>query len=274
MADAKRVAVCSWSMQPTGLDDLVAKVKDAGVSRVQLALEPLLEGGAAWNDAGARLAAAGVGIVSGMMGCVGEDYATIEKIKVTGGVMPDATWPATIANMRKAAPVAKALGLKLVTFHAGFIPHEAGSAEFAKGLKRVAEVADAFASVGVAVALETGQEPAPALVDFLKALGRKDVGVNFDPANMLLYGSGDPITALKLLLPHVMQVHIKDAVPSGKAGEWGSEVPAGTGKVDWAAFFATLSGAGYRGDYVIEREAGGSRVADVKVARELVIKLA
>lgn len=273
----KRIAVCSWSLQPTGADDLVAKLKRCGVGGVQLALEPLLEGDTAWVGIDAKLEMAGVRIVSGMMGCVGEDYATIAKIKETGGVMPDGTWPATITNMRRAAPVARRLGMKLVTFHAGFIPHEAGSAEFAKGVERVCEVAKAFASEGIAVALETGQEPAGALVEFMRALergGRKDVGVNFDPANMLLYGSGEPVAALRLLLPWVRQVHIKDAVPSGKAGEWGAEVPGGTGKVNWAGFFATLSMAGYGGSYVIEREAGGSRVEDVVTAREVVKKMA
>lgn len=270
----KRIVVCSWSLQPASADDLVAKIKACRVQGVQLALEPLLEGSSAWVGIDAKLEMAGVRIVSGMMGCVGEDYATIQKIKETGGVMPDETWPATLTNMRRAAPVARRLGMKLVTFHAGFIPHEAESAEFKKGVERVGEVAKTFASEGIAVALETGQEPAPALVEFLRALDRKDVGVNFDPANMLLYGSGEPIAALRLLLPHVRQVHIKDAVPSNAIGEWGSEVPAGSGKVNWAGFFATLSLAGYGGSYVIEREAGGSRIDDVVTARDLVKKLA
>lgn len=266
-------AVCSWSLQPTGVGDLIAKVKATGVSSVQLALEPLLEGHHDWADTDAKLAQAGLGVVSGMMGCVGEDYATIDKIRETGGVMPDSTWPATLTNMRRAAPVARRIGLKLVTFHAGFIPHDESSAEFAKGVQRVGEVAQVFAEEGIAVALETGQEPAPALVAFLKSLNRSDVGANFDPANMLLYGSGDPIAALQLLLPSVRQVHIKDAVPSGKPGEWGSEVPAGTGKVDWARFFAVLAGVNYAGDYVIEREAGARRTDDVVVARHLVSRL-
>jgi sugar phosphate isomerase/epimerase len=268
-----RIAVCSWSLQPKAPAELIQRVKAAGLSSVQLALSALLND-PGWKGTHADLSDAGIRIISGMMGCVGEDYSTIESIRQTGGVMPDDTWPATLANMRAAAPLAKQLGLKLVTFHAGFIPHEPNSREFAKGISRVAEVAQAFADEGVTVALETGQEPATALVAFLKHLNRSDVGVNFDPANMLLYGSGDPISALALLMPYVKQVHIKDAISSGIAGQWGREVPAGTGQVDWGAFFRVLSDHQYAGDFVIEREAGGSRIEDVKAAVALVNRVA
>ena len=202
---------------------------------------------------------------------VGEDYSTIERIKQTGGVMPDTTWPATIKKMRAAAPLARQLGIKLVTFHAGFIPHDPLCESFAKGVSRVKEVAATFSLEGIAVALETGQEPADALSAFLKHFDAKDLGVNFDPANMLLYGSGEPIAALGKLIPHVLQVHIKDAVASPSPGEWGREVPAGTGEVDWPGFFETLKSNNYSGALVVEREAGESRIADVRTARDLVL---
>jgi len=263
------IAVCSWSLHPKTPVELIDRVKSTGVSAVQLALDPLLQD-PNWKDCSARLTNAGIRIVSGMMGCVGEDYSTIDRIKQTGGVMPDTTWPATLANMQAAAPLAARLGLQLVTFHAGFIPHEPDSPGFARGIARVGEVAQTFADHGIAVALETGQEPATALVAFLKQLNRTDVGVNFDPANMLLYGSGDPIAALQLLMPYVHQVHIKDAISSGVPGHWGSEVPAGAGQVNWKKFFQLLLENDYAGDYVIEREAGESRIADVRSAAGLV----
>jgi sugar phosphate isomerase/epimerase len=104
-------------------------------------------------------------------------------------------------------------------------------------------------------------------------LDRPNVGVNFDPANMILYGKGDPVAALKKLSTHVRQVHIKDALPSAPdaaPGQWGKEVPAGTGAVDWPAFFEVAMAIVPRVNYVIEREAGGSRIEDVKAAGELV----
>jgi L-ribulose-5-phosphate 3-epimerase len=93
--------------------------------------------------------------------------------------------------------------------------------------------------------------------------------VNFDPANMILYGKGDPIDAMRTLGPWIRQVHLKDAKATSVPGTWGEEVPAGCGEVDWAAFFATLDGLGFAGDICIEREAGSQRVADIRTAKQM-----
>jgi L-ribulose-5-phosphate 3-epimerase len=130
-----------------------------------------------------------------------------------------------------------------------------------------------FKAAKIALALETGQETAPVLVQLLQALKRRNVGVNFDPANMILYDKGNPIAALRVLGPWIRQVHIKDARRTKVPGTWGEEVAAGTGEVDWQAFFATLRELNYKGDFVIEREAGTQRVADIQAAREMVAKV-
>jgi sugar phosphate isomerase/epimerase len=89
---------------------------------------------------------------------------------------------------------------------------------------------------------------------------------------MLLYGKGDPVDAVRRLGRWIRQVHVKDAVQSATPGTWGEEVAAGSGQVDWPAFFAALAEVDFTGDLVIEREAGGQRVADIRRARELVLK--
>ena len=94
--------------------------------------------------------------------------------------------------------------------------------------------------------------------------------MNFDPANMILYAMGDPVEAVKKLAPHIMQIHIKDAVPAETPGSWGSEVPAGTGAVDWDAFFVAVESVPRQVDAIIEREAGDARIEDVRTAIELV----
>ena len=38
-----RLAVCTWSLQPTSPADLVEKLKPIGIPRVQLALDPIRE---------------------------------------------------------------------------------------------------------------------------------------------------------------------------------------------------------------------------------------
>ena len=139
-------------------------------------------------------------------------------------------------------------------------------------LDRVATVADLFEKKRIVLGLETGQETASALATFLQKLQRPNVGVNIDPANMVLYDNGNPVAALRTLGPWLRQVHIKDAVRTKTPGTWGDEVPAGTGDVRWKDFFATLEEVGYRGPLVIEREAGAQRVADVRTARSLLEK--
>lgn len=270
---ADRLGVCSWSLQPTTPQDLLAKLDATGIRRVQLALDPLRDEPAVWGQAPALFQRNNVVIVSGMFGCVGEDYTTLETIQKTGGIAPDQTWEQNWKNVQATAALASDLGLKLVTFHAGFLPHEESDPAFAKLRDRLAQTAEAFAVRGIALALETGQETAPVLLDFLQKLNRPDVGVNFDPANMILYDKGNPIEALRTLGPWIRQVHIKDATRTKTPGTWGAEVPAGTGEVDWRTFFATLAQIGFNGDLCIEREAGNQRVGDIRAAREMVERI-
>lgn len=226
-----------------------------------------------WRGTPALLKQAGIEIVSGMFGCVGEDYSTLDTIRMTGGIAPDATWEQNWKNIQVTASLARQLGLTLVTFHAGFLPHDPADPNFARLKQRLAQTADAFHSAGITLGLETGQETADVLSQFLTQLAKPNVGVNFDPANMLLYDKGNPIEALRQLAPWIRQVHIKDARRTKTPGTWGDEVVAGTGEVDWPAFFQALGEIGFQGNLCIEREAGSQRVEDIRTARELVERL-
>jgi hydroxypyruvate isomerase len=267
---ADRLAVCSWSLQPQDPQDLVGKLQATGIPRVQLALDPLRESPSVWGETAALCRRNGITIISGMFGCTGEDYSTLESIRLTGGIAPDRTWEQNWENIRATAALAHELGLRLVTFHAGFLPHDEADPGFAKMLKRLAEAADAFGTAEVALGLETGQETAADLARLLTKLNLPGVGVNFDPANMILYDKGDPIAALRVLGPWIRQVHIKDARRTRVPGTWGQEVTAGTGDVNWPALFQTLAQANFAGDFVIEREAGDQRVADIRIAKKVV----
>jgi L-ribulose-5-phosphate 3-epimerase len=269
-----RLAICSWSLQPADPQDLVAKLRATGIHRVQLALDPLRTGPRVWSDVGPILADAGITIVSGMFGSVGEDYSTLDSIRLSGGVTPDSTWEQNRKNFRATAAIAAALGLKLVTFHAGFVPHQSTDSGFTKMRQRLDTVAEIFAAERLVVGLETGQETAEALDALLNTLNHPNVCVNFDPANMLLYDKGDPIQAVRLLSSWIRQVHIKDASRTQVPGTWGREVVVGTGQVDWPAFFAALKEMNFTGDLVIEREAGIDRGLDIRTAREVILRLA
>lgn len=274
LAVAERLAVCSWSLQPADLPDLIAKLHATEISRVQLALDRLRESPGSWEYAAQRLRAAGISLVSGMFGCLGEDYSTLESIRLTGGLAPDATWEQNLQNIRATVQLAVQLELKLVTFHAGFLPEAGSGPAFAKMVERLACVADLFAERGLQLALETGQEAAPALAALLRKLDHPALGVNFDPANLILYGKDDPVAALHVLGPWIRQVHIKDARRTRVPGTWGEEVVVGSGDIDWRNFLATLKHIQFAGCFVIEREAGAQRGADIHAAREIILRTA
>ena len=269
---SQRLAVCSWSLRPTSPEDLADRLKAIGIPRVQLEIDPLRANPDTWGHCADVLAARGIAIASGMFGTIGEDYSTLETIKATGGIVPDETWDENWKNIQATADIAATLGMKLVTFHAGFLPHDTSDPVYTKLRERIALIAELFAGKGIDLGFETGQEDAPTLAAFLTDLSMPSVGVNFDPANMILYAKGDPVAALRELRPWLKQCHIKDATQTKTPGTWGAEVPTGTGEVDWDGFFAVLAETNYTGDFCIEREAGDQRETDIRAARDFLTK--
>lgn len=266
----EQFGVCSWSMRPESPQQMADVLGDLGLKKLQLALVPHRDDAGIVDGMPEALAAIGAKIVSGMFGTIGEDYSSMEIIKKTGGVVPDEHWEGNQDVARRAAAKAKAFGLPMVMFHAGFLPHDQSTDEFKKLADRIEVFAGIFAEQGITLLFETGQETADDLNAFFDHMqsDRKveNIGINFDPANMILYDKGDPIDALKKLLPRVKSIHLKDAIKTKTPGEWGSEEPIGTGQVDWQAFMQVLADGGYTGDMHIEREAGESRFVDAKTA--------
>ncbi|MGC8742771.1 MAG: sugar phosphate isomerase/epimerase family protein [Verrucomicrobiia bacterium] len=268
-----RIGVCSWSLQPESPEILVEKLQQLGIRKVQCALDPLRENPSVWSKLPSLCADNKIEIISGMFGCVGEDYSTLESIKRTGGIVPDETWEQNWKNIQRVVSIGKELGLKLITFHAGFIPHKKNDPNFNKLVNRLKQVADIFGKAGIELGMETGQETAKTLRELLETLNTKNVVVNFDPANIILYDKGDPIQALKTLLPWIRQCHLKDAIRTKVPGAWGEEVRLGTGEVDWKSFFTVLNKNGFKGNLCIEREAGNQRTEDIRAAFEFVKNL-
>ena len=304
---SRRIGICSWSLQPETPADLARKVEAVGLAAdssrlpaIQLALDPLRTG--AWSSVEtlATLQQAGIEIRSGMMAMSGEDYSTLESIERTGGVRADEHWKANLSAAGENARLARELGIGLVTFHAGFLPRQRSDPLRKVMIERLSAVVDLFAGCGVRAAFETGKETAETLLDVLDELDRPSVGVNFDPANMILYGVGDPVAGLRKLALEpppdargsvptagsvrppwrtsgsrgaVLQIHIKDAIATTTPGRWGSEVPVGAGEVDWPAFFEVIRESQLTCDLMIERESGANCVADIRRARELIESL-
>lgn len=263
------IGVCSWSLRPTDMADLVAQVKQLELNHIQLALAPLLslDDKRKHQELG-HLRGAGFQITSGMIAFPGEDYSSIAMIRDTGGYVPDRDWDLRKQSTVQAARLASELNLKSLTTHVGFIP-KSNSANYGILVCRIREIAAALGEFAIDLLMETGQEQGAELLQFLNDLSTRNVHVNFDPANMILYGVGDPIEAIQTLGRHIRHVHIKDGTLSKQPGvKWGEEVPFGTGHVPVRQFLSALKSVGYTGPLVIEREAGETRLKDVKAAIE------
>ncbi|MCL4180024.1 MAG: TIM barrel protein, partial [Verrucomicrobia bacterium] len=220
----QRLGVCSWSLQPQTPQSLLDNLRAIGIPRVQLGLDPIREHPGVWGQTAELFAREQVTIVSGMFGTIGEDYSTLDSIRQTGGIVPDQHWDQNWKNIQQNATLTRGLGLRFVAFHAGFLPHDENDPALPKLRDRLARIADLFGGLGIEVGFETGQEDAVTLRTFLEKLNRPNVGVNFDPANMILYDKGDPTQALRTLGPWLKQCHIKDALRTTVPGTWGQEV--------------------------------------------------
>jgi sugar phosphate isomerase/epimerase len=267
------IGVCGWSLAPKDTTDLIQMLRQLELSHVQLAIAPLIALEASTRKAQFdQLRDAGITITAGMIGFGGEDYSTITRIRQTGGYMPDDLWPERLEMTAMASTICRENGIKLLSTHVGFIPPSSGE-KYNVMVERISQIATSMEKDGVTLLMETGQEHAPELLQFLNDVRSRNVFVNFDPANMLLYGAGDPIEAITTLGRHIRHVHVKDAKESDQPGtNWGTEVPFGTGEVLLTEFLANLHDVGYRGPLVIEREAGSTRVQDVKLAIETLRK--
>jgi len=164
-----------------------------------------------------------------------------------------------------------------IATHVGFIPEDTSDADYLAVREMVRRVCDHAVSHQQTFALETGQERADILLDFLHDVNRRNLGINFDPANMILYGTGDPVKSLEVVGQHVVSVHCKDGdwPPVGVPGALGAEQPLGKGSVDLKGFLAGLKKIGYKGALTIEREAHDQeqRLRDIQDGKRLLEEL-
>ena len=185
----------------------------------------------------------------------GESYESISITKDTVGLVPIATRESRLAEMKEISDFALWLDCSVIALHIGFVPHDTADPDYLAIVKMTSELCEYAKSNGQNLHLETGQETADGLLQFISDTGAQNLFVNFDPANMILYGVGEPIAALEKLGKLVRSVHCKDANWSDQPGvTWGQEVPLGEGEVGIEKYLQTLEKIGYEGPLTIERE--------------------
>ena len=212
-----QIGVCSWSLKMPDLVQCLAAIKDQlGLNLFQIGF---------WDE-GFRDTERIIGLIrkNGLevsatcIGFEGEDYSSIQRIAETGGFKPDSEWPRRLAKTKAFADFTAALNVKMLACHIGFVPHDKSDPKHTVMVDRLKQVCDVLAHREVTLVMETGQERAEDLLEFIDAVERDNIRINFDPANMILYGVGDPLAAVELLKDKIVHCHMKDAT-------WSTSIP-------------------------------------------------
>ena len=162
------------------------------------------------------------------------------------------------------------LGVKNIITHTGFIPDDPNAEAHIGVVECLKELCAELKERGQTFSFETGEELPLTLSIMICEIGLDNVGVNFDPANLISGGRGNPCDAMELLGSRVTGFHAKDAIPA-KFGEFGGkQTPIGEGKVDFEHLFRQLKELGYTGDVVIEHEmySRPDRDGDILMSRD------
>ena len=174
------------------------------------------------------------------------------------GLVPPKYRAERIAALKEAGRFAKALGVPAAITHLGFIPENPTDPAFDDLVVAVREVAEYYKTLDIEFWFETGQETPVAMLRTIEVAGTGNLGLNLDPANLILYGKGNPVDALEVFGKYVRNVHAKDGFYPTDPMLLGEEVPVGEGAVDFPGLVKRLHALGYDGEFIIEREIEGA----------------
>jgi len=253
-------------------DAAMAKVHDLGLPTCQVYVEEIEA------DLAGHLRQAlnkyQIEATSLVVGGPGKEVWDFYQGPLTIGLVPREIRDARIAHIKKASDLAKKCGIEAVQTHCGFIPENPNDPLYKESVGAIRDVAAYCKRNGQNLRYETGQETPITLVRTIQDVGLDNQGVNFDLANLILYGKANPVDAIELLGLYVQGIHAKDGLWPTNPRELGQEVPIGKGKVDFPRIIARLKEMNYRGAVTIEREISGpQQMEDVRGAKAYLEKL-
>ena len=184
----------------------------------------------------------------------------------TLGIVQPAFRHLRMNELLKGADFTHMLGAANMATHVGFIPEHPSFPEYRGVVQTLRHIAYYCKSKGLCFNFETGQETPVTLMRCIKDIGLDNLGINLDPANLILYGRGNPVDALDIFKGYIKGVHVKDGdYPSGDFYSLGPERQVGEGSVNFPVFLPKLINQGYTGDLYIEREiSGDQQIKDIK----------
>ena len=253
-------------------DAAVQKVRDLDLPTAQIFVDEFEPGLA--ERLRAALDKYAVEATSLVVGGPGKEVWDFYQGPLTIGLVPPETRAARVAHIKQASDVAKACGIPAVQTHCGFIPENPNETTYKEAISAIREVAAYCKRNGQNFRYETGQETPVTLLRALQDVGMDNQGVNFDVANLILYGKANPVDAIELLAPYIQGIHAKDGLWPTNPKELGKEVPIGEGKVDFPRIIRRLKELDYRGAVTIEREISGpQQIEDVRAAKRYLERL-
>ena len=205
-----------------------------------------------------RAADAGVRLTAMWGGYSGPRAWNFTRGPVTLGLVPVAYRETRVRELMRWADFAAEAGAPAVITHCGFLPENRTDPEYEPVAVAIEQVAAYCRKLGLGFWFETGQETPVVLLRFFEEVGLDNLGVNLDPANLLMYGKGNPIDALHVFGKYVRAIHAKDGMPPSDGASLGPEVKVGSGYVRYPEFIPRLLDCGFEGDLTIEREISGA----------------
>lgn len=210
----------------------------------------------------------GVTITAFWCGWCGPAYWDFYEGQETLGLVPVTYRFARMKDLMDGADFAARLGIVDVATHVGFLPENPHDPNYAGVVAALKQVAAHLQENGQYLLFETGQETPVTLLRTFEDVGAGNLGVNLDPANLVMYGKANPVDALEIIGKYVRGVHAKDGRYPDNGRYLGPEVPIGTGKVDFHQLLRGLRACGYDGSITIEREISGpQQETDIRHAK-------
>ncbi len=252
-----------------GPEEALRKVRDLGfpTCQVQTWREEMLTEEVA---ARTKVAAAenGVEITTFWAGLPGRTVWNFTEGPLTIGLVPEWQRQRRLDVLKRSSDFAQMVGVSSITTHVGFIPEDPNDPVYRGLVQALREIADHCGANGQSFWFETGQETPITLLRTIQDIGTDNLGINLDPANLLMYGKANPVDALDVFGQYVTGVHAKDGEYPTDGRELGVEKPLGEGRVNFPLLIPKLIGQGFHGALTIEREiSGDQQIADIRAAK-------
>ena len=275
-----RVGVLVKIFMDTDIDKKFAEIREMGMESCQLVCwdRAVLHSDEAAENVKAAMKKHGVTITAFWCGWEGRAVWDFYEGQLTLGLVPSDCRHDRLKMLMEGSDFAKKLGVTDFVTHVGFLPENPYDPKYEEVLTACRAIVEKCRKNGQNFLFETGQETPitlkRAIQDIERVLGQGNVGINLDPANLIMYGKSNPVDALEVFGEYVMGVHGKDGKYPTDGHFLGDEVPLGQGKVNFPVFVEKLRKVGYEGDITIEREiTGEEQKKDILLAKQILDQL-